>query len=45
MSVYAVTPQPKRWRGYWLWLNLLHTSAEMSQRFTFCDGVWYEILT
>lgn len=41
-ALQIAVPQPRRWNGYWLWLNLLHTSAEMSQRFWFRDGTWYE---
>lgn len=41
MTIIAI-PQPQRWHDYWLWLNLLHTSTELHQRFVFRDGVWYE---
>lgn len=41
MNIPAV-PQPQRWGDLWLWLNRLYTSAELSQRFWYDAGVWYE---
>lgn len=40
--IIRLTPQPTRWGNGWLYLNELRSHAEMQQRFSFCNGVWYE---
>jgi len=35
----AVSPQPQRWQGYWLWLNTLYTTSELCHRF---DWQWHD---
>jgi len=28
----AIHPQPQKWCGYWLWLNMIYTTNELMQR-------------
>ncbi len=43
MNILPAVPQPRPCLGYWLWLNFLYTSAEISERFAYHNGTWYEL--
>lgn len=41
-TITAVTPQPVRWRWYWLHHGMLYTDEELLERFDYHSGEWHE---